>query len=123
MAERVVDGASIGSWLVADVDGILVGYTYATPFAARSGYRKSAESVVYVAKNHHRQGCGTKLYSALIEQLRDQGLHCAIGQIALPNQESVALHEKLGFRKAGGLSEVGWKFGKWVDIGYWQLIF
>jgi phosphinothricin acetyltransferase len=79
------------------------------------------ETTVYVAPDHRRQGHGIKLYTALIEHLHDRDLHCAIGLIALPNTESVALHEKLGFRKAGELSEVGWKFGKWVNVGYWQL--
>lgn len=122
MAERIRQGQTAGSWLVAEIDGTLLGYTYSAPFAARSAYRKSVETTVYVAHEHRRRGYGSKLYSALIDCLRDQKLHCAMGLIALPNQESVSLHEKLGFRNAGALSEVGWKFGRWVNVGYWQLM-
>jgi L-amino acid N-acyltransferase YncA len=122
MAERIRQGQTVGSWLVAEVDETLLGYTYSAPFAARSAYRKSVETSVYVAHGQRGRGHGSELYGALIDYLRDQNLHCAIGLIALPNQESVSLHEKLGFRNAGELSEVGWKFSKWVNVGYWQLL-
>jgi phosphinothricin acetyltransferase len=62
------------------------------------------------------------LYQALIADLRDRGVHCAVGGIALPNPASIALHEKVGFSKVGQLREVGWKLGRWVDVGYWELL-
>jgi phosphinothricin acetyltransferase len=123
MAERITDGLSVGAWLVVESGGELLGYSYSAPFAARSAYRKSVETTVYVAHDHLWQGHGSRLYNSLIERLRSEDLHCAIGLIALPNQGSVSLHEKLGFRKVGELGEVGWKFEKWVNVGYWQLVF
>jgi phosphinothricin acetyltransferase len=62
------------------------------------------------------------LYEALLAELKARKLHSAVGIIALPNPASVALHEKLGFKKIGHFAEVGWKFDRWVDVGYWQLI-
>ena len=63
-----------------------------------------------------------ELYRALIAEMRSRGLHCAIAGISLPNPASIALHEKLGFRPIGQFREVGWKFGKWVDVGYWEVL-
>lgn len=61
------------------------------------------------------------LYRLLLKQLGERGFHVVIGGVALPNAASVALHEKLGFRKVAHFSEVGFKFGKWIDVAYWQL--
>jgi L-amino acid N-acyltransferase YncA len=66
-------------------------------------------------------GLGTGLYRQLLVQLKELGLHRAIGGVALPNEASVALHEKLGFSKVAHFSEVGFKFGQWIDVGYWEL--
>ncbi|BAX79424.1 phosphinothricin acetyltransferase [Labilibaculum antarcticum] len=68
------------------------------------------------------KGIGTKLYQELIERLTKLDLHVAIGGISLPNDESIALHEKFGFEKVAHFKEVGYKFNKWVDVGYWELI-
>lgn len=122
MLTRIARGSPICPWLVAEIDGALLGYTYASPWSARSGYRMSVETTVYVAQDHRREGLGMQLYAALVEQLKFRDLHCAIGVIALPNPASVSLHEKLGFRKVGELKEVGWKLGRWVNVGYWQLL-
>ena len=122
MAERLARGLQAGPWYVADVDGEVCGYCYAAPFAARSAYRFSAETTVYVSHKHQRKGFGCSLYSSLIQKLREERHHCAVGLIGLPNQGSVTLHEKLGFTKVGELREVGRKFGRWVDVGFWQLL-
>ena len=66
------------------------------------------------------RGIGSRLYADLLARLEAMGLHAALGGIALPNAASVALHEKFGFRKVAHLSEVGLKFGGWIDVGYWQ---
>ncbi|MEO6689130.1 MAG: GNAT family N-acetyltransferase, partial [Dokdonella sp.] len=68
------------------------------------------------------RGIGFELYSSLLEALRATRTHAVIGGIALPNAASIALHEKLGFRKIGQFHEVGRKFERWVDVGYWQLL-
>ena len=103
-------------WLSADVDGHLAGYAYATRWRERSAYRYTAESIIYFDQEHAGQGYGKQLYSAL----KTIGIHAVIGVIALPNPASVALHENLGFKKVAHFSEVGCKFGRWLDVGYWQ---
>lgn len=108
-------------WLVLERDGVVHGYAYTAPWKPRSAYRFSAEATVYVSPDHIREGIGIALYRRLIELLRSAGFHCVIGTIALPNPESVALHEKLGFVKAGEMKEIGCKYGRYVDVGYWQL--
>ena len=107
-------------YLVACRDGQVMGYCYATPWRVRSAYRFSVEVTVYLAGDAHGQGIGTALYQALLAQLTAAGYHLAIGGITLPNDKSVALHEKLGFSQVAHFSEVGFKQGAWRDVGYWQ---
>lgn len=121
MRERIEPGLLSYPWLVAEQNGQLAGYAYATRWKPRSAYRNTVETSVYISPAHARHGFGEELYRALIERLRNSGFHCALGGIALPNEASVSLHEKLGFRKVGELQEVGWKMGRWVNVGYWQL--
>ncbi|WBS00043.1 GNAT family N-acetyltransferase [Pseudoduganella sp. SL102] len=109
-------------WLVLEgADGAIAGYAYATKWRVRHAYRHSVETSVYLALGSERKGYGTALYEALLERLRAHGCHLAIAGIALPNQASVALHEKLGYKKVAHFGEVGFKFGRWVDVGYWEL--
>jgi L-amino acid N-acyltransferase YncA len=75
---------------------------------------------VYVDPACGRVGIGSQLYEELIARLQARGVHAAIGGIALPNEASVALHEKFGFSKVAHFKEVGFKFGRWIDVGYWQ---
>jgi phosphinothricin acetyltransferase len=122
MAGRIEEVAARFPFLVSERDGKVVGYAYAARWHARSAYRFSVESTIYLAPNAGGRGIGSVLYAALLAELRSLGVHCVIGGIALPNPSSVALHEKFGFRKVGQLDEIGWKFGNWVDVGYWQLV-
>jgi L-amino acid N-acyltransferase YncA len=108
-------------WLVAESAGQIIGYAYAGAWKERSAYRFSVEASVYLAHTHTGQGWGTRLYEALFAELRKTPVHVVIGGIALPNAASVALHEKLGMRNVAQFPEVGFKFGRWVDVGYWQL--
>ncbi len=122
MAQRIADVAAAGlPWLVACRDGRLAGYAYATKWRTRPAYRSSVESSVYLDMQDAGRGLGTLLYRALLDALRLLDVHMVIGGIAQPNERSVALHEKLGFRKVAHFSEVGRKFGRWVDVGYWEL--
>ena len=122
MAQRITDVQADGlPWLVAEQDGVIVGYAYASKWRARHAYRFSVESSVYLAPASAGKGLGTALYRVLLERLRGGGYHLAIGGIALPNAASVALHEKLGFEQVAQFREVGLKFGSWSDVGYWQL--
>ncbi|WP_085276780.1 arsinothricin resistance N-acetyltransferase ArsN1 family B [Pseudogulbenkiania subflava] len=108
-------------WLVAEEEGAIVGYAYATKWKGRSAYRHSVECSVYLAPASLSKGWGTRLYEALFAVLREKSIHVVIGGVALPNPASVALHEKLGMKKVGHFSEVGFKFDRWVDVGYWQM--
>jgi phosphinothricin acetyltransferase len=122
MARRIADvEAAALPWLVLEVDGKLAGYAYATKWRARSAYRFSVESSIYLDPAHAGRGLGRLLYGALLDQLRGRELHLVIGGIALPNEASVKLHEALGFRKAAHFTEVGMKFGRWIDVAYWEL--
>lgn len=109
-------------WLVAEEEGAVVGYAYGGVWRERSAYRLSTEAAIYLDESRTRKGLGSKLYAALLPQLKERGLHSVIGGIALPNAASVALHERFGFRKVAHFAEVGYKLGKWVDVGYWQLL-
>lgn len=108
-------------WYVYERDGVVVGYAYATPWRVRSAYRFSVETSVYVAPGHGREGIGEQLYRAVIDALRVKEIKVVIGGIAQPNSASVALHEKLGFEKVAHFKNVGRKFERWVDVGYWEL--
>jgi len=122
MARRIADVAAAGlPWLVLEVDGELAGYAYATKWRVRPAYRYSVESSVYLDRAFSGRGFGRRLYGALLDRLRASGLHLVIGGIALPNDASAGLHEALGFRKVAHFSEVGQKFGRWLDVGYWEL--
>jgi phosphinothricin acetyltransferase len=122
MARRIGDAGSASlPWLVAERDGKIAGYAYASPWKARSAYRFSVEVTVYVDPGCPREGIGRRLYEELLAGLRARGIHSAFGVIALPNEASVALHERLGFVKVAHLMEVGFKFDRWIDVGYWQL--
>jgi phosphinothricin acetyltransferase len=109
-------------WLVTEIDGEVAGYAYATKWKERSAYRFSVESSVYLRHDAHGRGLGKALYEELLAALAASGVHMVIGGIAQPNPASVALHEKMGFEKVAMFREVGRKFDRWVDVGYWQLV-
>lgn len=109
------------AWLVAEgEDGAVVGYAYANRHREREAYSRSADVTVYVDPVCARRGSGRRLYAELLRSLKEQGFHAAFAGIALPNAASVGLHEAMGFSAVGIYREVGWKFGAWRDVGWWQ---
>jgi len=120
MAARIVATLRTHPFLVAERQGTIAGYAYAGRHRARAAYRLSADVSVYVATEGRRRGVGRALYSALLEELARRGFHAAFAGIALPNPASVALHEALGFTPVGVYREVGFKLGRWHDVGWWQ---
>lgn len=110
-------------WLVYEHDKEVVGYAYAIHWKTREAYKRSVETSIYLSKDHLGKGIGKKLYAALLELLQKEGFHAIIGGVSLPNEASVRLHESLGFEKIAQFREVGFKFGQWIDVGYWELIF
>jgi L-amino acid N-acyltransferase YncA len=110
-------------WLVAEEARRVVGYAYAAKWHKRSAYRFTAEVTVYLAPDATGRRLGTRLYAELFPLLEARGVHAAIGGIALPNEASVALHERFGMRKVSHFPQVGFKLGRWVDVGHWQRTF
>jgi phosphinothricin acetyltransferase len=107
-------------WLVLEREGGIAGYAYASPWKSRIGYRFAVESSIYLAPAHVGCGLGSTLYQNLLDDLRARNIHCVIGGAALPNPASAALHEKLGFAQVAHFRENGFKFGRWIDVAYWQ---
>jgi L-amino acid N-acyltransferase YncA len=108
-------------WLVSvNENGAVQGYAYASPWKTRSAYRHTAEVTVYLHHDAARQGLGRALYTALLAELAQGGYHVALACIALPHEASVGLHEAMGFQKVAHFTEVGRKFDRWLDVGYWQ---
>jgi L-amino acid N-acyltransferase YncA len=122
MAKRILDVAADFPWLVAERDRKVLGYAYATKWQERTAYRHSIQTTIYMEQASCGKGFGTELYSGLLDRLRNRPVHVALGGISLPNPASVALHEKCGFRKVAHFEQVGFKFGRWIDVGYWQIL-
>jgi L-amino acid N-acyltransferase YncA len=123
MARRIEATHSAGMpWLVAEREAAIVGYAYAGKWKARAAYRFSAEVTAYVDPGCPGLGIGSQLYEKLLPMLEERGIHAVMGGIALPNDASVAFHEKFGFSKVAHFKDVGFKFNNWIDVGYWQLV-
>jgi phosphinothricin acetyltransferase len=120
MSARIHEVTQQLPWLVLEEEGQIRGYAYATKWRVRPAYRHSVETSVYLAHDVRGRGWGRQLYEELLVRLRGQGLRTAIGGVALPNDASVALHEKMGYEKVAHFQQVGHKHGRWIDVGYWQ---
>ena len=121
IASRMRSVLAHAPWLVCEHEGRVVAYAYAGRFHPRAAYQWSVEVTVYADRAHHRRGAGRALYTALLDVLRLQGFCTAVGIIALPNPQSVGLHEALGFERVGVIPAVGFKHGRWHDVGWWRL--
>ena len=122
MENRIVLTTKKLPWIVFEKNKRILGYAYASEWKSRCAYKHSLETTVYLRDGASGNGIGSALYSELLDRLKAQHFHAAIGGISLPNDASIALHEKFGFEKIGQFKEVGFKFDKWIDVGYWQLI-
>jgi len=121
MRERIARIIDNYPWLVGEINGEMAGYVYAGPHRERAAYCWAVEAAVYVAANHHRHGIGKALYRALFSILREQGYFKAFAGVSLPNPASIGLHESVGFRPAGVFRGAGYKCGRWIDVGWWEL--
>ena len=122
MGSRIQETTESLPWLVLEEKSRVVGYAYASRWKSRCAYRYSVESSVYLHPDAVGRGLGRKLYERLLSDLSQAGLHSVIGGIALPNLASQKLHEKVGFKKVAHFEQVGRKFDRWIDVGYWELI-
>lgn len=122
MAARIEKVVRAGlPWIVTENDGVIQGYAYAGPWNSRAAYRHTVEVTIYISSLAVSGGLGTQLYTDLFSRLQERKIHCVIAGITLPNPQSVAIHEKFGMKKSGEFKEVGYKFGKWLDVGYWTV--
>jgi L-amino acid N-acyltransferase YncA len=120
IADRIDTTMKTHPYLLAEANGAVAGYAYAGEHRARSAYKWSVDVTVYVASQARRAGVARALYGRLLPMLAERGFHAAFAGIALPNPASVGLHEAMGFAPVGIYREVGFKFGRWCDVGWWQ---
>ncbi len=106
--------------LVADDAGALLGYACSTTFRHKAGYARSVETSIYLRPGAEGRGLGRQLYGALFAELEGEPVHRAYAGIALPNPASVALHARLGFHSVGVMREVGFKFGRYWDVEFFE---
>lgn len=122
MRERIAETSENYPYLVAEVEGEIQGYVYATQFKLRQAYKHSVEASIYVRNQSKQKGIGSELYKVFLEELQETDVHAIMAGISLPNEASVKFHEKLGYEKVAHFKEVGYKLGRWVDVGFWEML-
>jgi phosphinothricin acetyltransferase len=120
-AERIKNYLLIWPWLVCEIEGDIAGYAYATRHRERTAYQWCVESSVYIHDDFQRVGIARALYTALFEILKKQGFRNVYAVINLPNDKSVVFHESCGFKYFATYEKVGYKLGKWKNVGWWKL--
>ncbi|HMR90808.1 MAG TPA: N-acetyltransferase family protein [Chitinophagaceae bacterium] len=121
-ARRILTYLQEWPWLVYEAeDGRIAGYAYASRYRERKGYQWSVECSVYIHNDFFKQGTGRRLYQKLFALLQAQGYATVYAVINLPNDRSVAFHEKTGFTYFATYEKVGYKLGCWKDVGWWRL--
>lgn len=120
IAHRIRNITTQWPWLVLDAGGLVAGYAYASRYRERAAYMWAVDTAVYVSSAHRRRGVGRALYTALLDILRQQGYFKACAGITLPNPASVGLHEAFGFALVGVYRGIGYKFGSWHDVAWYE---
>jgi phosphinothricin acetyltransferase len=119
--ERILHYTQKFPWLVMEENGKVLGYAYASAYRERVAYQWIAECSVYVHADYRKKRIAATLYNALFELLKLQGFYKVYAVITVPNPQSVGFHEKMGFKWFATYENVGYKAGKWCDVGWWQL--
>lgn len=123
MIDRLRDVRASGyPFLVYKVGSEIIGYAYRHKYRPRPAYRHAIEVSVYVKPGNEGRSIGTALYASLLTEITKADFHAVLAGISLPNDPSIRLHEKFGFQKVAHFHEVGFKFDRWIDVGYWELI-
>ncbi|MDR1177821.1 MAG: GNAT family N-acetyltransferase [Spirochaetaceae bacterium] len=122
MAARIRTVGENYPWIVWEENGEILGYAYMHRYHERAAYRYTAEDSIYIRAGCEGRGIGRALLENLINAARKMEIRVLLSIITVPNEASVGLHEKFGFKKAGQFHEVGYKFGQWLDVGYWELL-
>ena len=120
-SERIKNYLTNWPWLVCEINGVIAGYAYATRHRERTAYQWCTESSVYIHNDYQRAGIAKALYMALFEILKKQGFRNVYAVINLPNEKSVSFHERCGFEYFATYEKVGYKLGKWKNVGWWRL--
>ena len=122
MQKRVEEVIENYPYFVAEENKKILGYAFASQYKSRCAYKNSAEVSVYVKNDLKQKGIGGMLYEQLFAEILQTEVHALVAGIALPNEASIKLHERFGFEKVAHFREIGFKFGRWIDVGYWELI-
>lgn len=120
VSDRIETKLETFPWFVAERDGQVVGYAYASKLRDRPAYRWTAELSVYVDRDDRGAGVGSALYRALLATLERQGFESAYGVVTVPNPESVGFHESFGFERVALFPDVGYKLGEWHDVAWYE---
>jgi len=120
--KRISDYLINWPWLVCEIDGVIAGYAYGTKYRERTAYQWCIESSIYIHDDFLKLKIGKALYEALIEILKRQGYRNVYAVVNLPNDRSVKFHESCGFTWFATYEKVGYKLGKWKNVGWWQWI-
>jgi phosphinothricin acetyltransferase len=123
MERRVREISAVYPFFVMEKENKdISGYTYVNRWKDRSAFRYSAEATVYLKQGHEGNGLGSELFARLIESLKKTDIHAVVSGITIPNERSIALHKKFGFKNIALFNEIGFKLGKWLDVEYWELL-
>ncbi len=111
------------SFYVGEADDKIIGYYYTHRWNNRSAYSTTVEESIYLDKDETGKGYGTQFFKHLLARIDKSRIHVLIAGISIPNEGSVRLHEKFGFKQISHMKEIGRKFDQWQDVGHWQLTF
>jgi phosphinothricin acetyltransferase len=123
MKERIKTVTKDFPWYAYEDEenGELIAYAYLHDYSSRSAYRFTVEDSIYVKKGRQKIGIGAQLLNLLIGDAKKLGKHSIMAILGLPNDASEALHKKYGFQKMADMDELGFKLGRWADVGFWKL--
>ncbi len=119
-ARRIAKTMENYPYLVAEEEGKVIGYAYASRYRERAAFAWDAELSVYIAEGHHGKGLGTHFYRSLEAILQKQGVVCLYASVTADNPASVTFHQHLGFTVAGRLHNAGFKNGAWHDVLWFE---
>jgi L-amino acid N-acyltransferase YncA len=108
-------------WIVAEINGEVIGYAYSSDHRKRDCYKWTKELSVYLLPQAKGKGIAVRLYDELINQLKSDGVNIALAGITMSQEQSIKFHEKYGFKKIGVYHSVGFKNERWHDVGWWEL--
>jgi phosphinothricin acetyltransferase len=123
MEKRIQELKKDFPYLVYEENGEIVGYAYVHQYHPRSAFRFTLEDSIYLRNGFQGKGIGKALLGELLRKLKNNNIHAIMASITIPNEKSIALHESFGFKKVGIFKEVGKKFNKWHDVGYWEFLY